>query len=174
MKNKQAFTLIELLVVVLIIGILAAVALPQYQKAVYKSRAITAVSMLKALAQAQETYYMENGSYTEDWDVLSVDVPAELRTTWDTPKFDTKYAYACWSDGSSSAECGAFAQSANLPNFQIQLLNHPQVSERGKFWCHIYNNKNAMAKKICQSLGKEDTEFGAQYSWAAGKYFLLN
>ena len=61
MKNKQAFTLIELLVVVLIIGILAAVALPQYQKAVEKAKITEANSIAATLRQAVDLYVMENG-----------------------------------------------------------------------------------------------------------------
>ncbi len=52
--NKKGFTLIELLVVVLIIGILAAVALPQYFKAVEKSRATEALSVMGSVAAAME------------------------------------------------------------------------------------------------------------------------
>ena len=76
MKNKQAFTLIELLVVVLIIGILAAVALPQYQKAVEKSKATQALALLKSVGQAAVTYSMVNGQAPTKFDELDVDVPA--------------------------------------------------------------------------------------------------
>ena len=60
MKNK-AFTLIELLVVVLIIGILAAIALPQYEKAVEKSRMAQALAIADALQKAINIHILTNG-----------------------------------------------------------------------------------------------------------------
>lgn len=74
------FTLIELLVVVLIIGILAAVALPQYQKAVIKSHYTALKPLVQTLAQAQRIYYLSNGQYTHRLKELDVTPPANKKT----------------------------------------------------------------------------------------------
>ena len=82
MKNKQAFTLIELLVVVLIIGILAAVALPQYQKAVEKSHATQALTLVNSVFNAAENYYLANGVFPKRIDELSVEIPWTGTESW--------------------------------------------------------------------------------------------
>ena len=71
-NNNKGFTLIELLVVVLILGILAAMAMPQYFKAVERSRMTEAVTLLANIAQAQQRKYMQVNKYTTAFSGLDV------------------------------------------------------------------------------------------------------
>lgn len=73
-NRRQAFTLIELLVVVLIIGILAAMGIPQYFKAVEKSRVSEATNIFSNIKASQERYLARKGSYTNRWDELDITV----------------------------------------------------------------------------------------------------
>ncbi len=62
--NQQGFTLIEVLVVVLIIGILSAIALPQYETAVEKARMSEAMINAKAITDAAQRYFQANPNDT--------------------------------------------------------------------------------------------------------------
>ena len=117
---KKGFTLIELLVVVLIIGILAAIALPQYTTAVEKSRAAEALSLMGTIRYAGERYRLQTNAFpNKDMSVLDIEVPNVSTTDSVSTAYTKNYCISTANSGTSyviTAARGTVANNACTAN----------------------------------------------------------
>jgi type IV pilus assembly protein PilE len=158
-KNKKAFTLIEMLVVVLIIGILAAIALPQYQKAVERSLASEALSIMKTIKQAEEIYYLVHDEYTLDFDKLDVSISGtKVNNRTIEGKF---FNYVLTDDGGDGVYLDAYRNNGGGYNYWFDCMfdksSYKNNLFRGNLYCSARTPKD---EEICESFGSYISAYG--------------
>ena len=157
------FTLIEILVVVLIIGILAAVAVPQYKVAVAKSRVSSILPILSTLEKAAYAYYWAHGEITTSIHALDVDIPCtETFAGEDAGSNAGKPYWTCGKDflvqlGTSGVQVnycpghnGSYEDCNANRDYQITYKYVPPIGE-GWHSCGSYNS-SSLGDSVCKAL----------------------
>ena len=149
--NKKGFTLMELLVVVIIIGVLAAIALPQYRLIIYKSKYSQLINMVRALGNAEEEYYLVHGQYTNNLEDLSVNLPEGLPQGLEDRYFISNDC-GIRADGNSLYMSGMLFKGENRLAAYTLHYRYGTLYP-GQTHCVIYAGTKELGKQICENLG---------------------
>ena len=157
------FTLIELLVVVLIIGILAAMALPLYRVAVGTSRVATMYALVRAVDQAQQHFYMQTGRYANNLDSLIISMPAGF-----TKKNATTVS-------NKTMTCYLLSHLAPRMSFRcddtVRNLSLEKYYQDSFFLCWAEID-DEVGKRICSNISGKDTHNGVNTSGDQVEYHI--
>ena len=154
--TKWGFTLIELLVVVLIIGILAAVAVPQYKIAVGRSKYAELKTHVDALAKAQRIYYLANGKYASSLHDLDIQLPWKSITDYPSSNVSSSWGNLPYGNCSISNQGEVACRRSDIDSHQIGyliLLEHIQIAglTPNTRYCFSYvMNADSISNQICK------------------------
>ncbi len=139
---NNGFTLIELLVVVLIIGILAAVAVPQYQKAVEKARAAEALSVMASITQAIDVWVLENGYPTNGVQFVGTE-----NTTKGELLVDLESALGCtYEEGECASKFFSYVASCGAGGCVVSAFRQ---SDTNYYFLHLFKSSEGTIEKSC-------------------------
>lgn len=147
---KKGFTLIELLVVVLIIGILSAIALPQYKKAVARSRVTQGLVWMNAIVTAQKIYKLANGQYSSNLDDIGAGLPE---------------GHTCHMFLSQEALC-----RIDVGGGKNVYISYVFLSD--KLYCRTVAERDGFGDEVCKTFGVLDTTVSNDTNNA--NYYVIN
>lgn len=160
-NNKLGFTLIELLVVVLIIGILAAIALPQYEKAVLKARMSQLISNVNAMEKAMEACVYEGRTdccVGSDCDMGGIDIMSTLTCNAPASCHDKYFAYSADSVGPVGEYARVNAEDFDHDYSNFIIIDYMDADGIWDRYCKYNGEGTSKAEKrgkdICTILEK--------------------
>lgn len=131
LKTEEGFTLIELLVVIIVIGILAAIALPAFLNQANKAKETESKQYVGALNRAQQAYFLEKASFASDFSVLALGIATET----------TNFTYEI---EASEHQVVNFSKPANPSAVRAHTGGVQKIDLRG-------TNESATSAVLCQS-----------------------
>ena len=159
--NKKGFTLIEMLVVVLIIGILAGIALPQYKMAVTKAKVASILPLMRRWKDALIEYKLQHGSYMTEDDELpdASDLGVNWPTDWTLYNGNpcgnnTSCKNDYWNchvnlESTGTIDCGHADGNNEFAIFMYQYDDPEYEDFRDKITCY----SDTGGRKVCKALG---------------------
>ncbi|WP_283392764.1 pilin [Photobacterium phosphoreum] len=145
MKKQQGFTLIELMIVVAVIGVLSAIAIPQYQKYVAKAEVASVLSTMTGIKTNLEAFIVENGRFPKG---EAGEMPVDLGAPAIMPLGEFTLNPGTKDDGTLNLEFNATDVNALLQEDNLTLT---RVAETGTWTCTSADIEQALLPKGCKS-----------------------
>ncbi len=146
MSKKKGFTLIEMLVVVLIIGIIAAIALPQYERAVNRAKLTEAFLQGRFFRDAQRMYFLRMGKYADTYEELGIDIPPDGVLVSPNIMRVKDFSYSILGSGGDTKD--KITVDGGLPG-RVALL----FMYNGRNLCCSYASSDWKGTALCRILG---------------------